>query len=110
MLPLVGGLADAANGQTQSRLQGVEQRRFTDAALPGDDGLTSLQTSPEPIESHAADGAGQERRNAELAVVADERLMLGRINQIGLVEAKDRPDAALRGAGQIAVDQVRFEI
>ena len=54
--------------------------------------------------------AGQQRRNAELAVEADQRLIIRCVHQVGLVQADDRRDAALLGTGQVAVDQVRLQL
>src|SRR5262249_51721173 len=57
-----------------------------------------------------AAGAGQQEGNAELVVEADQRLIGGGLDAVGLVQANDRRDAALLGAGEVAVDQVRLEV
>ena len=59
---------------------------------------------------HPGSRTGEQRRYAQLTVVPYQRLILGRVDQVALVEAQNRRDLALLGAGQIAVDEVRLEV
>ena len=70
----------------------------------------SASSCAQPVDAEPARGAGQQRRDAELAVQADERLVDRRVDEVGLVQAEDRRDAALLGAGEVAVDQVRLQV
>ena len=40
----------------------------------------------------------------------DERLIIRRVDQVRLVEAKNRGDLPLLGTGQVAIDQMRLQL
>jgi hypothetical protein len=93
-----------------SWLQGVEQGRFADAALSGKHRLPAAEQLAQSFNAETRARTRQQRGNAELTVKANRGLPVGGVDEVGLVEANQRRDAALLGAGEIAIDQVRFQI
>src|SRR5262249_25847391 len=102
-------LAHVAHPETEAGLHGVEQRGFADAALAGEQSLPILQSRRQPIDALPGDGARQQRRNAELAVHSDQRLIGRWVHQVRFVQADNRRDAAVLRADEIAVDEVRLQ-
>src|SRR5262245_36531900 len=84
--------------QAQFRLNGIEERRLADAALTGEDSLPALQESPQPLEAKSRACAGEQGRNAQLAIEADIGLNFGGVDQVSLVQAKDWGDLPLNRA------------
>ena len=63
----------------------------------------------EPLDAEARLRAQQQHFVAHLAVHAHQRLQVGRVGQVDLVDADQRPHAPLFGRHQQAVDQVRLQ-
>src|SRR6516225_3083309 len=104
------GFADFADLQAQAGLDGIEQRRFAHAALAGEYRLPVLQPSSQTLDAHPGRGTGQKGWYAELAVKTHDRLARCRFDQVGLVQAQNRSNAALLGADQIPIDEVWLEV
>ena len=64
---------------------------------------------PEAIDAAAVGDGGHDRLVAELGVEADDPLVVGQVDEVGLVEDDDGADAAGLGRDEVAVDQAELQ-
>ena len=106
---LVIDLTHFAHAQTQSGFEDVEERRFPDAGLPGDDARLSIQQFPEPLDADTSFRAGEYGRDAELRIGSDERLADGRFGEVYFVEHENGSEVSPFRRGEVPIDEVNFQ-
>ena len=75
--------------------------------------VTTLSRTCEPfaqsVDADAGGGRHEQHFVTELRVHADERHQIGRLDEIDLVDADDRTNAALLGRDKQAIDEIRLQ-
>src|SRR5262249_41666272 len=87
-------LAHLAHVEAQARLDGVQQGRLPDAALPGEDCLTIPKPLAQALNALSRDHTREKGGNPQLAVGSDEWLVVYRIDAVRLVQTDERLDSA----------------
>jgi hypothetical protein len=90
---------DLGGFEGQPRLQGVEQRRLADSALPGERGFATAQQHSQALHPLPRERTAEEDFASQSRVQANDRLQSDRIGQIGLVDTDNGPDSSLRRTG-----------
>ena len=110
VLSLLSFGAHFADAQVQARLDSIQKRRLADAALARNRALMPGQPPPQALDAETGVGTHEQHVVAHLAVDADQRLQVGPLDQVDLVDAHQRRDPGLLGGDEEAVDQVRLEV
>jgi len=103
-------VADFADSQIERRFHGVQQRRLADTALTENDAFPILQLQPQSVHTKTAPNAQRQDLVAHLGIGPDDRLQLGEIDEIDLVDTDNRTDFRLLRRDEHPVDQIRLEI
>ena len=82
---------------------------FPDAALAGNNAFAIRQPGTQSINAKPSGRGDEQDVVTELRIDANERHQIGRLDEIDLVDADDRPNLGTLGGHEQPVDQVRFD-